>query len=276
MCIRDSAWSYDLDGRLRNAPASASVVGFDRGSICLSPVRLEEFLGFVFINLDPQPRTMDNCYPGVREALLSLCPDIESRRFAYEHHADEGCNWMVAVENYNECYHCKVAHPDFAKGVIDPSSYGVLPFGEGRVLRHSSRASQDDGAWYDVSGSDYGSFYLWPSASIQVYPGGVINNYWWRPLAVDDTRVFRGWFSTDGAIDETLQKVINLDRDTTFAEDLILVRNVQRGLGSRGYNPGPLIVNPSGGIDNELSISCLHRWLLEDLESACLPGETAS
>ena len=268
------AWSYGLDGRLRAAPASDSVSGFDRNSICLSSIRLETFLGFVFFNLDPDCADMDTCYPGVRQALLELCPDIESHRFAHQHSADEGCNWLVAVENYNECYHCKVAHPDFAKGVIDPGSYGVLPFGGGRVLRHSSLPSRDEGAWYDVSGSDYGSFYLWPSSSIQVYPGGVINNYWWRPLAVDDTRVFRGWFSGNGEVDDVLQKVIDLDRTTTFAEDLVLVRNVQRGLGSRGYRPGPLMINSRGGIDNELSIACLHRWLREDLDETNTIAET--
>ena len=114
---------------------------------------------------------MDRCYPGVREAILALCPDIRERSLADEHSTEEGCNWLVAVENYNECYHCKGAHPDFAEGVIDPASYGVLPFGDGKVLVHSSRPARGDGAWYDVSGSDYGSFYLWPATSIQIYPG---------------------------------------------------------------------------------------------------------
>lgn len=261
------AWSYDLNGRLRAAPASEAVDGFDRSAICIPRIRLEAYLGFVFINLDPDAAPMDRCYPGVREAILALCPDIANRRFAHEHSVDEGCNWMVAVENYNECYHCKVAHPDFAKGVIDPGSYGIKPFGEGRVLRHSSLPTRDDGAWYDVSGSDYGSFYLWPAAAIQVYPGGLINNYYWRPLAVDDTRVHRGWFSDTGAVDETLQRVIDLDRSTTFAEDLVLVRNVQRGIRSRGYRPGPLVINRAGGIDNELSIACLHRWLRDAVDA---------
>ena len=67
-------------------------------------------------------------------------------------------------------------------------------------------------------------------------------------------------------MDDTLQKVIDLDRETTFAEDLVLVRNVQRGLNSRGYRPGPLVLDPDGGIDNELSIAMLHRWLREAID----------
>ncbi len=260
------AWTYDLQGKLIGAPNSQSVAGFDAGKIGVPEIRLEEFLGFIFVNLDAACLTMDETYPGVKNAIQQLCADIEMRVFAYEHTADEGCNWLTAVENYNECYHCKVAHADFAKGVIDPGSYNIAPFGDGKVLRHSSLATQSDEAWYDVSGSDYGSFFLWPSTSIQIYPGGVVNTYHWRPLAVDDVRVHRGWYSDDGEVDDTLQKVIDLDRDTTFAEDLELVKNVQRGLNSNGYRPGPLILDPDGGIDNELSISLLHQWLRQAID----------
>lgn len=260
------AWTYDLEGKLIAAPNSQSVAGFDKSKISVPQIRLEDYLGFIFVNLDQDALPMEDCYPGARDGILALCPDIEMQIFAHEHTADEGCNWLTAVENYNECYHCKVAHRDFAKGVIDPASYRIAPYGEGRVLRHTSRATTSGEAWYDVSGSDYGSFFLWPSMSIQVYPGGIVNTYHWRPLAVDDVRVHRGWYSSDGKVDEVLQRIINLDRETTFAEDLALVRNVQRGLKSVGYRPGPLVLDPDGGINNELSISKLHEWIRESVD----------
>jgi phenylpropionate dioxygenase-like ring-hydroxylating dioxygenase large terminal subunit len=254
-------WSYDLDGKLKAAPNSKSVPGFDAASICLTPIRVENFLGFVFINLDPDARPMDDVYPGIREEMLQLCSDVEQRKYAYHHEADEGCNWLTAVENYNECYHCKACHASFAKGIIDPNSYTIAPYRNIQVLHHTSLATQSEEAWYDVSGADYGSFFLWPASSIQFYPGGVVNSFTWRPLAVDDVRVFRGFYSNDGEVDETLQKVINSDRETTFQEDLDIVKQVQRGLNSRGYRPGPLVVDPAGGIDNELPILKLHEWL---------------
>ena len=257
------AWTYDLTGQLKRAPNSEKVTGFDVSSICVPQVKLEEFLGFVFVNMDKDCASMDECYPGVREAVIELCVDIESKQFVHEHTADEGCNWLIAVENYNECYHCKMVHREFAKGVIDPESYRIAPFGDGKVLRHTSKGPKNDKAWMDSGGSDYGSFFLWPSASIQIYPGGIVNTYHWRPLAVDDTRVHRGWFSNDSEVDPGLKKVIDLDRDTTFAEDLVLVKNVQRGINSIGYTPGPLIIDPDGSIDSELSIAALHTWMRE-------------
>ena len=259
------AWTYDLDGQLKRAPNSEKVNGFDIEKICVPRIKLEEFLGFIFVNMDTQCASMDDTYPGVRQAILELCPDIENRQFAHEHTADEGCNWLIAVENYNECYHCKMVHREFAKGVIDPESYRITPYGEGKVLHHSSKPAKDEKAWMNSGGSDYGSFFLWPSCSIQIYPGGIVNSYHWRPLAIDNTRVHRGWYSNDGMTDESLQKVIDLDRDTTFAEDLVLVKNVQRGINSMGYTPGPLIIDKDGSIDSELSIAALHQWMREGI-----------
>jgi phenylpropionate dioxygenase-like ring-hydroxylating dioxygenase large terminal subunit len=259
-------WSYDLEGKLKAAPNSNKVPGFDASNICLTPISVENFLGFVFINLDPDCKTMDEAYPGIRAEMLKLCADIEQRKYAYHHSADEGCNWLTAVENYNECYHCKTSHAEFAKGIIDPGSYSIAPYGDIKVLHHSSLATQSDEAWYDVSGADYGSFYLWPATSIQFYPGGMVNSFSWSPLAVDDVRVFRTFYSNDGEVDEILQKVIDNDRETTFQEDLDIVKNVQRGLNSRGYKPGPLIVDPAGGIDNEFPIQKLHQWLRQAVD----------
>ena len=43
----------------------------------------------------------------------------------------------------------------------------------------------------------------------------------------------------DGEVDATLQTVIDNDRDTTFQEDLDIVKQVQRGINSRGYRTRP-------------------------------------
>ncbi len=259
------AWTYGLDGHLRGAPNSDQVRGFDRAEICLREVRLEVFCGFVFVNLADDAEAMEVCYPGVREALLACCADIETRQFVAAHSCEEQCNWLVGIENYNECYHCPVAHKSFASGVIDPASYNIQPFGSGHCLRHTAKAASGQSAWYDTSGSSYNSFFLWPAAALQIYPGGMLNTYHWRPLTATTTEVCRGWYSADPQADTALHKVMELDRTTTFAEDLELVRCVQRGLGSRGYRPGPLVLDPRGGIRSEHSVAVLHAWLRESL-----------
>ncbi|MEO1198720.1 MAG: aromatic ring-hydroxylating dioxygenase subunit alpha [Pseudomonadota bacterium] len=259
------AWTYELDGRLRGAPGAKRTAGFDRSQICLSGVKVESLLGFVFVNLDPEAASLEETFPGVAEAARALCPDIETRVFADEHDAQEQCNWLVAVENYNECYHCGHVHLSFSNGVVDPESYDIQPFGAGPVLNHTAQPASGAGQWYDAHGSAYGSFFLFPAFSLQIYPGGLVNTYHWRPLEAGDTRVHRSWFSRDGVVDDQLQDVIDRDRDTTFAEDLALVKAVQRGLTSRGYTPGPLVIAEEGGIASEHSIAALHGWVREAL-----------
>ncbi|MEO1780286.1 MAG: SRPBCC family protein, partial [Pseudomonadota bacterium] len=56
------------------------------------------------------------------------------------------------------------------------------------------------------------------------------------------------------------------DRATTVEEDIHLVESVQRGLGSRGYVPGPLVVDPACGVNSEHSIRHLQRWMREAVD----------
>ena len=53
------------------------------------------------------------------------------------------------------------------------------------------------------------------------------------------------------------------DRETTVEEDIHLVESVQRGLKSRGYRPGPLVMDPACGVNSEHSIAVLQSWKRE-------------
>lgn len=81
-------------------------------------MRAEEFLGFVFVNLDPDAAPMEDWFPNAR-AELEEWVEISER-----------CNWKVSVENYSECYHCSLNHPTFANGVVKPETYDIQPQGD--------------------------------------------------------------------------------------------------------------------------------------------------
>lgn len=263
------AWNYDLDGRLKRAPNAGQVPGFDKGAICLAPIRIEALCGFLFFNLDPEAAPLDGCFPTVAPALRRFVPEIDRLAPVAWVPVEERCNWKVTVENYNECYHCRLNHPTFADGVIDPQSYNVTP--EGRTLRHTTRAARLERMTYAVDAAAnptagaYSSWFLWPAFSFQVYPGNLLNTYHWRPLDVARTEVVRGWYAPEGASRETVLTLAEQDRVTTLAEDVRLVESVQRGLASRGYRPGPLILDPNQGVNSEHSIQAVKRWVLEDL-----------
>src|SRR5437763_14730271 len=53
------AWTYSLDGRLIGAPHMPEVEGFDKKAYPLHAVALQEWAGFLFVNLDPHAVTAE-------------------------------------------------------------------------------------------------------------------------------------------------------------------------------------------------------------------------
>ena len=67
------SWTYELSGELRGGPNLTSVAGFDRKEICLTGVRTEVFLGFIFVNLDDDAKPMDEWFPRRARGACGLC-----------------------------------------------------------------------------------------------------------------------------------------------------------------------------------------------------------
>lgn len=263
------AWTYELTGELRAAPNSKSVPGFDRSEICLNEVRTEEFLGFIFVNLDPNAEPMDNWFPNARTELESFVPNWADLKPLEWVEIPENCNWKVSIENYSECYHCSLNHPTFSTGVVKPETYDIQP--QGYCLRHTTECNSLEQMTYDINSGfenndQYSSWFLWPMFSFQVYPGNLLNTYHWRPVDAGRAVVWRGWYSVGGEESATVRQMAVQDRETTVEEDIHLVESVQRGLKSRGYRPGPLVVDPACGVNSEHSIMHLQRWMKEALE----------
>lgn len=264
------AWTYELDGKLRKARNSQCVAGFASADIRLTQVRLENFCGLLFANLDDDALSMAETFPGIEAEIRDFADEIDSLQPVHDFSVEEIANWKIAVENYNECYHCPVTHPTFARGVVDPQSYRVKA--RGKCLQHQAQAPAAEWAAYRYddpqkrNAQNYSSWFLWPSTSIQVYPGGVVNTYNWHPLQADQTRVTRGWYAKDGKLTPELETLIELDRTTTFAEDLTLMNSVQRGMYSKGYRPGPLILDPAETILSEHPVLALQQLVREALQ----------
>ncbi|MEM6896112.1 MAG: aromatic ring-hydroxylating dioxygenase subunit alpha [Pseudomonadota bacterium] len=263
------AWTYELTGRLRSGPNLKSVPGFDKSDICLTEVRSEAFLGFLFVNLDADAAPMDDWFPNARKELEEWVPIWERLKPLEWVEIPEACNWKVSVENYSECYHCSINHPTFATGVVKPETYDIQP--QGYCLRHTTECQNLEAMTYDINSGfahshEYSSWFLWPMMSFQVYPGNVLNTYHWRAIDAERVVVWRGWYSVDGVEDEAIRRLARQDRATTVEEDIHLVESVQRGLNSRGYRPGPLVLDPRSGVNSEHSVMHLQRWMREAVD----------
>lgn len=240
------AWLYDLSGRLVKA---RRLTVETLGEICVPRIRVETMAGFVFVNLDNDAASLADTAPDVEAALLDLVPDISQRTLTARLTHEFAANWKLAIENYNECYHCPNVHRSFTTGVIDPKTFMITP--RGQTVWQTAQAAPAERVPYEFDAEQrrYGAFFVWPVSSLQCYPGRIVNTFRWVPLAVDRTLLIREWWFDDPEPNDEQRKAIELDWVTTVSEDFDLMESVQHNMSSRGYVPGPLVVDTGGTAD---------------------------
>ena len=104
-------WKYRIDGSLKSARAMPE--GFDTQSHGLHPVVVEVVNGLVLVCFSAAPPAIENCRKDLAEPMAMF--GFDSLRIAAQKRYDIPANWKLAVENYQECYHCASAHPEYAR-----------------------------------------------------------------------------------------------------------------------------------------------------------------
>lgn len=102
------AWTYNLDGSLRGAPAMTLNEGFCKDSYQLPTVRCEEWLGWVFITLNPECAPVAEKLTEV-ETMISDYDMADYQETFFETHVWD-TNWKILAENFMESYHLPVCH----------------------------------------------------------------------------------------------------------------------------------------------------------------------
>ena len=81
-------------------------------------MRVDRLLGFVFVNLDPAAEPIADFWPGLEEQILATGPDLTSYTLSDSvsalHPVDLQANWKLHIDNFLECYHCRIGHESFA------------------------------------------------------------------------------------------------------------------------------------------------------------------
>ena len=104
-------WTYDTDGKLiaaRNMPDD-----FDWGSYALKTVFCDVVHGLILVCFCDEPPSLQNCKQDLAEPMAMF--DVENLKVAAHREYLIPANWKMSVENYQECYHCATAHPDYAR-----------------------------------------------------------------------------------------------------------------------------------------------------------------
>ena len=254
------AWTYNLDGTLRTARLTKALPDFKACDFALKPVRVEEFCGFVFVNLDQDAISLKEQSGALEEEIRKYVPRIDDMVFAHRDDYVIKANWKVVVDNFLECYHCHPAHRDFVD-LVDMDSYRNIINGI-YVSQISDAPRTTTAKAYSFEKGDvdfgYAGWYLWPNLTLWVYPGEPnISALIMIPDGTDRTIEHLDWFlPTTEVSDQVRQAMAYMDK-TLQPEDIALCESVQRGLKSKGYNQGRFVIDPG---HPELSEHGVHHF----------------
>jgi choline monooxygenase len=237
------AWTYGLDGGLRAAPRSKDEPGFEPEELGLVSVQVGTWGPFVFVNPDLDAPGLEAALGDLPEVVAENGLDVDSLRFHHRIGYEIQANWKIAIENYLECYHCRLNHPAFVK-VIDEQRQRMEVSG----LRLSQFPPVHPDAYtgaapYDVSDGVPTAQYhiLFPAMKFNVNPGRPnlsIGPLW--PVATDRTAAWFDYFFAEGTDEAWIQELLAFDNQVG-AEDTGLVEAVQRGAASGALEHGRLL-----------------------------------
>ena len=104
-------WMYDIDGKLfaaRDMPDD-----FDMEAHSLNAVSIGVVHGLIFVCFTDEPLSLEACRRDLAEPMAMF--DFENLKVAAQKTYDIPANWKLSIENYQECYHCATAHPEYAR-----------------------------------------------------------------------------------------------------------------------------------------------------------------
>lgn len=243
------AWTYNLDGSLRGAPAMGLNTEFCKEQYKLPQVRCQEWLGWVFVTLSAETPDVADQLAEVEEMIGGFDMTNYSQTFFEEHVWDT--NWKVLAENFMESYHLPVCHAGTIGGLsrledmICPP--GSPAFNYHTILKDESlRIAMAHPSNTRLEGDMRRTTFLlalYPSLMITLTPG-----YFWylslHPVSPGQVHIrFGGGMSDDYSGDaDSEQNFRDLKTllDEVNIEDRGCTEKVYRGLCSNAAKPGHL------------------------------------
>ena len=93
------AWTYNLDGSLRGAPAMDQNQTFCKNGMKLPNVRCEEWLGWIMVSLNPDAQPVAQALSQVEDLISDYQIETYQETF-FETHVWY-INWKIPAENFN-------------------------------------------------------------------------------------------------------------------------------------------------------------------------------
>jgi choline monooxygenase len=255
-------WTYGLDGSLISATEVEGVEGFRPEDFSLAPVRTEEWFNLIFVNLNPEARSL-------RESLADLPQQAERFPFTgmklFERRTYEmKCNWKTYVDNYLEGYHLPSVHPGLNRE-LDFNAYVVEPY-----ARHVRQSSPIRGAQpgdmtprrYSQASDDVTTDYFWifPNWMLNCYPDNVSLNIVVPIEAERSLAIFEWYLPERDHTSPAARASVEFSHQIQI-EDLGICEVVQKNLRSRSYSRGRFSVKQEKGVHafHRMYVECMRE-----------------
>jgi len=245
------SWSYTLEGDVWTAPGFKDLADFDATEHGLAQLPCTEWHGLIFVDGSGTAPDLEAELAGLEPLVAPYEP--ERLRVAGTHDYVVASNWKILTENYQECYHCPMIHPELCE--VSPPKSGDnyrsdgLWVGGTMDLREDMETMSLDGRSGGVMlrGLDAGGLrmvnyiYVFPNVLISLHPDFVMTHRL-TPLGPASTRIECAWSFAPEALELPgfdPSYAMNF-WDITNQQDWEACASVQRGLTSPHARPGPM------------------------------------
>lgn len=242
-------WTYALSGELLATPGRPhpmeEIANFQREDYGLIPIRMAEWGGFVFVNLDgnaPPLQQWLGDLPGWMDAY-GFDAMTTVRRVSHT----VACNWKVFLENSMEAYHVPFVHQRQVDAARLPV-WNVDTPGNGPYASLYSRDSLLSTSVFPpiaaLTGKPReGLFHLWLQPNLQIVATATYMQYrQYLPLAPDKFELSCGWCFPPDTIAipgfAEAAAAVFARSDAVMEEDMEICPRVQSGLTASLYRPG--------------------------------------
>jgi Rieske 2Fe-2S family protein len=236
---------------LRFASGFKGRAGFDQSSWGLVELPVAEWHGLVFVDGSGTAGSLNDSLRSLDELIAPYEP--ERLVIAGRHDYDSTANWKILSENYHECYHCPVIHPELC--AVSPPKSGenyeaaASWIGGWMELRDGMTTMSMDGSSLGVPLRGLDSHGLRTVIYVNVFPNVLLSlhpdyvmTHRLVPLAAGRTKIECTWAFAPEALERP-----GFDPgyavefwDLTNRQDWSACESVQRGLSSGHARPGPL------------------------------------
>jgi len=137
-------WTYSLDGALTNGPAMDKTCNFNKSDKRLPALKLETWLGFIFVNFDHKTPPLAPKLKYVADAVERY-DFVKAEEVGRPMTSEFPWNWKVMFENNNDGYHANRLHQGPLHDFIPSAkaSFPELPADTGGYLRYNGTLHPD-------------------------------------------------------------------------------------------------------------------------------------